>query len=205
MASTDLHPAVTSDPDTKVSGNLISALVGLHGRIFGALEKATELWLPGLLARLTFAAVLFGYYINAAQTKLDGGIFSLSVGAYAQIVPPVIEAVGYDVTQIALPWTLIVYAGTYAEFLLPVLIVVGLFSRLSAIGMLIFIGVQSFVDIQWHGVTPEIAGAWFDRFQDAIIFDQRLLWAFPLMYLVLKGAGSISLDGLLGRLQMKQG
>ena len=42
-------------------------------------------------------------------------------------------------------------------------------------------------------------GALFDRVQDGVIADQRLLWIFPLIYLIIKGAGAISVDGLLGR------
>ena len=45
------------------------------------------------------------------------------------------KAVGYDVSQISFfPYGLLVYLGTYAEFIFPVLILVGLFTRLSAAG-----------------------------------------------------------------------
>ena len=140
-----------------------------------------------------------GYYWNAALTKLDGGPFTLSFGAYAQIVPPVVEAAGYDPSQIAWPWTLLVYAGTYAEFILPLLVVVGLFGRLAALGMTGFIAVQSYVDAAFHGVAGADLGAWFDRFPDALLLDQRLLWAFPLVYLVIRGPGLLSADAFLRR------
>ncbi|MBV6656380.1 MAG: DoxX family protein [Devosiaceae bacterium] len=204
MASVDVHTAPAEQPAPK-GVPLVRRLVSLYGTVFGALERATSAWLPGLLARFTFAAVLFGYYWNAAQTKLDGGLFSLSVGAYAQIVPPVIEATGYDVSQVALPWTLLVYAGTYAEFLLPILVVIGLFGRLSALGMIGFVVVQSYVDVAFHGVADDALGAWFDRFQNSIILDQRLLWVFPLTYLVLKGPGLLSADALAGRIMNTRG
>ncbi|MEM6382136.1 MAG: DoxX family protein [Pseudomonadota bacterium] len=199
MASLDTHAVGQMADDDQNRTGPLGTVIALHNRLFGVLERATSAWLPGALARFTFAAVLFGYYWNAAQTKLDGGLFSLSIGAYAQIVPPVIEAVGYDVTQIAWPWTLLVYAGTYAEFLLPILVTIGLFTRLSSLGMLGFIVVQSYVDVAFHGVADADIGAWFDRFQNAIILDQRLLWAFPLIYLVIKGPGLLSADSVLGR------
>ena len=108
------------------------------------------------------------------------------------------EAAGGDVDAVAfLPWGLIVTLGTYAEFILPVLIIVGLFSRLAAVGMIIFIAVQTLVDITVHKVEPETIGALFDRFPDSVILDQRLLWMVPLIYLAIKGAGLISLDALL--------
>ena len=96
-----------------------------------------------------------------------------------------------------LSWGLIVLLGTYSEFLLPLLIVLGLFTRLSALGMIGFIAVQTLVDITVHKVDAATIGALFDRFPDSVILDQRLLWIFPLVYLVLNGGGRISLDGLL--------
>ena len=91
------------------------------------------------------------------------------------------------------------WLGTYSEFVLPLLIVVGLFTRLAALGMIGFVLVQSYVDIAVHKVGSQTAGAWFDRFSDGLIWDQRTLWVFLLLYLVVKGAGLISLDALLSR------
>ena len=39
--------------------------------------------------------------------------------------------------------------------------------------------------------------AWFDRIPDAMLMDQRLLWIFPVLVLVIKGAGALSLDRAL--------
>lgn len=94
---------------------------------------------------------------------------------------------------------LLVYAGTYGEFALPVLVVIGLLGRLSALGMIGFIAVQSYVDIAFHGADATAIGSWFDRFPAALILDQRTLWVFLLMVLVLKGPGLISVDGMISR------
>lgn len=177
----------------------IASVQGFYLSVVNGLERATSAWLPGALARFVFVAVLFGYYWNSALTKIDGSIFSLTIGAYAQIVPPVIEAAGYDVSQVPFLATLLVYAGTWGEFLLPILLVIGLFTRFAALGMILFVIVQSYVDITYHGLTAEFVGGWFDRFQDAIIYDQRTLWVFPLIYLVLKGPGLLSVDAVLGK------
>lgn len=82
------------------------------------------------------------------------------------------------------------------EMILPILVVVGLLTRLSALGMIGFIGVQTFVDIQFHGADEKTIGAMFDRFPDAAISDQRLLWVFVMVVLVIKGGGYLSLDRL---------
>ncbi|WP_093251574.1 DoxX family protein [Rubrimonas cliftonensis] len=168
-----------------------------------AVEDALEGWFLGLAARLAFAAVLFGYYWNSALTKVgDGlsGFFDLTAGAYVQIVPWAMEAVGYDDAAIGfLPWGALVAAGTYLEFLLPLLIVAGLLTRLAALGMIGFVAVQSWVDVTFHGADAATVGALFDRIPSSVILDQRLLWAFLLSVLVAKGAGAVSLDHALRR------
>jgi putative oxidoreductase len=181
----------------------INFLTDLHHRVFGFLEKLGDSWLVGLVARFAFAAVLWFYFLNSAKTKVgDGlfGFFSISSGAYYQIALPAVEAAGGDVDAVAFfPWGLIVAMGTYAEFILPLLIVIGLFSRLAALGMIGFIAVQTFVDITVHQIGAENIGALFDRFPDSIIADQRLLWIVPLVVIILKGPGLLSIDAMLTR------
>ena len=111
------------------------------------------------------------------------------------------EAVSYDVSQLGMLHWLVVLAGMWAEFLLPLLVVIGLFGRLAALGMIGFICVQSATDVTGHGMTDaDTLGAWFDRFPDSVILDQRLLWITVLAIIVVKGAGPLSVDRLLGRL-----
>lgn len=181
----------------------INTLTALHTGIFGVLERAADAWLLGLLARFAFAAVLWGYFLNSAKTKVGEGLagfFSIQPGAYYQIAYPAVEAAGGDIGAVSFfPWGLMVVLGTYAEFILPFLIVIGLFSRLAALGMIGFIAVQTFVDITVHQIGAESVGALFDRFPDAVIVDQRLLWMVPLAVVVLKGPGLFSVDAVLGR------
>lgn len=183
--------------------SLINHVKGLHDVVFSFVERITEGWFLGLFARFVFAAVLWGYFLSSARTKVGEGFFgffSVSSGAYYQIALPAVEAAGGDVNAVAfIPWGLIVTLGTYAEFILPVLIVFGLFSRIAAVGMICFIAVQTLVDITVHQVEPETIGALFDRFPNSVILDQRLLWILPLIYLAIKGAGLISLDAVLSK------
>ncbi|MEM1314290.1 MAG: hypothetical protein AAGI51_07040, partial [Pseudomonadota bacterium] len=69
----------------------------------------------------------------------------------------------------------------------------------AAVGMLIFIAVQSYVDIAFHGVDAATIGSWFDNLSNAAIADQRAMWAFLFVYLAVKGAGAASLDHLIRR------
>lgn len=181
----------------------LDLVVDLHNRIFGFLERAADSWLLGLLARFVFAAVLWGYFLNSARTKVGEGIagfFSIQSGAYYQIAYPAVEAAGGDVGAVSfIPWGLIVLLGTYAEFILPLMLVIGLFSRIAAVGMVVFIAVQTYVDITVHQIGAEAIGSLFDRFPDAMIADQRLLWMVPLLVIALKGPGLLSIDALLAR------
>ena len=86
--------------------------------------------------------------------------------------------------------------GTYSEFLLPAMIVLGLMTRLSAFGMIVFVCVQTLTDLYGHGVLADqrTVGAWFDRTVDGLIMDQRALWIFLLMFLCVAGGGRLSID-----------
>ncbi len=183
---------------------MIDELMDLHDRFFRTLERLLDGWFLGLLARLVFAGVLLVYFLGSAMTKIGPGllgILELTPSAYIQIVPGAMEAAGYDPAAVAFwPFGLIVHLGTYAEIVLPILIVLGLFTRLAAIGMIGFVAVQSYVDIAFHDVDAETIGALFDRTSGSVILDQRTLWLMPLVYLVVKGAGAVSLDGILVRL-----
>ena len=164
---------------------------------FAALDRAGD-WLLPSLARFAFAAVLLGYFWASALTKFDG-VFSASVGAFAQIYPRAIEAAGYDASQLGLIPHLVVLLGGWAEFVLPLLIILGLLTRVAALAMIGFVVVQSLTDVWGHMVDTATLGAWFDRASDGLILDQRALWVVVLAVLLFKGAGPVSLDRLFSR------
>ncbi|MFT5870825.1 MAG: putative oxidoreductase [Paracoccaceae bacterium] len=180
----------------------MTALINLHARLFAALEAYSSAWLFPTLARILFAGVLLGYYWASGLTKLgDGflGIFFVDFGAYAQILPRVLDSAGYDPSQIGILPKLIVLATTWGEFTLPLLIILGLFTRLAALGMIGFVIAQSWVDIFGHQLDAVSIGSWFDRAPGGLILDQRAFWIFVLLVLVVRGAGPVSLDAVLGR------
>lgn len=174
----------------------------LHAAAFAFVDRIFGAWLLGTLGRAIFAGVLLVYFLDSARTKLgDGltGLFALSDGAYVQILPQAFEAAGYDKAALTTLQVVIVHLGTYAEILLPIMIVVGLFTRLAAFGMIGFVAVMTYVDITGHGVDSTTIGTWFDNSPSAAIADQRPLWIFLLLTLVLKGPGPLSLDRLFRR------
>ncbi|EIE50796.1 DoxX [Salipiger aestuarii] len=149
----------------------------------------------GASARLVFGAVLAGYFWASGLTKLDGT--GLSANAYIQIFPRQMEAAGYDPSALPALAHAVTAAGTLAEFALPLLILLGLFTRLSAVGMLGFLAVMTLTDIVGHGIGAETIGAPFDRDATGLVWDQRLLWAWLLGGLALTGAGPLSVDRML--------
>lgn len=170
-------------------------MIALYNRITHRLDAQGDMVLP-TLSRLVFAGVLLAYFWKSGLTKLGDGFFGFlmpSSGAYAQIFPKAFEATGYDTSQLTLFHWAVVTGGTVAEFVLPLLIVLGLMTRLSAVAMIGFVVVQSLTDVVGHGAE---LGAWFERMSGELIADQRSFWVLGLLILVFKGAGPLSLDRL---------
>lgn len=171
----------------------MTRLFSLYARLARPHDHAAD-WLLPTLARLVFAGVLLSYFWASALTKFAGP-FTPSTGAYGQIFPRAFDAVGFDESQLGFWHWAVALAGGYAEFILPALIVLGLLTRLAALGMVGFVLVQSLTDVFGHGVGP---GAWFDRASDGVILDQRGLWMLLFAVLISKGPGPLSADRVLG-------
>lgn len=173
-------------------------MLALYDRTARTLNRAAPVVLP-TVARFVFAASLLMYFWRSGLTKFHGTPFTPSLGGYAQIFPKAMEAAGYDPSQLTFFHWAVVVGGTFAEFILPLLIVIGLFTRLAALGMIGFVMVQSLTDLYGHGgiAHAETLGRWFDRLPDGVILDQRAFWIVVLVTLVLMGAGPLSADRVL--------
>ncbi len=169
----------------------MTALISIHNSVLGKVDHASG-WLTPTLARLVFITVLLVYYWNSAMLKIDGSIFSPSSGAFGQIFPKAAEAVLWDVTQMTFFQRIVIFLGTVAEFVLPALLLVGLFTRLAAVAMIGFVLVQTIVDVTGHGVK---LGSLFNAAPDLV--DQRTMWTFLFLVMVINGAGPLSLDRIL--------
>lgn len=122
-------------------------------------------WLLLIVARLGMANVFW----MSGRTKVEGFLtvkdstFYLFENEYhVPLLPPDVAA----------------YVSTYAEHIFPILLVLGLFTRFSALGMIVMtLVIQLFV----------LPMGW----------PVHLLWATPLLILVRYGAGPVSLDRVL--------
>ena len=211
----------------------MNILYRLEDAILGPLARALDSGLLSLLVRFSFLAVLWMWLWNSAVTKVynsrEGFSFTPKLGAYGQMFPTQFEAAGYDVSQMGTLYHVLVWAGTYGEFILPILLILGLFTRTVALGMIVFMGVLTYVDVYGHKIKeralegyekaraaieeagnipgsirqfvrePDPIGRWFDGIVDAPIVDVRTFWIVALLVLVAKGGGWLSLDSLLRR------
>lgn len=145
-----------------------AAPLGLRQRwnaLAGRFERGVPHDLLALATRVAIAAIFF----LSGRTKVDG-LLHISDSAYElfrteyrlPLVPPEIAA----------------HLAAYAEHLFPILLVLGLFTRLSAAALLgMTLVIQVFV-------YPD---AW----------PTHLSWTALLLYLVGRGAGRLSLDRAL--------
>jgi putative oxidoreductase len=142
---------------------------GLRTTWNGAAERLSALLsesLIGLLARLGIAGVFF----YSGRTKVEG-VLTVSENTYALFRDE------YKVPL--LPPELAAHLAAYAEHLFPLLLLIGLFTRLSALALL---GMTTVIQLF---VYPD---AW----------PTHLTWAALLAYLAARGAGGFSLDHRFG-------
>ena len=154
------------------------------------------------MARFTFASVIFLFLYNSALTKFGGAPFGLGPGdnVFSQMLGETFWVdYGGDPSAVPAFMTPVAWAGMYGELILPILVVIGLFTRIAALGMIVFVFVMSYVDVNLHGLDAKSVGSFFDGDPGALIYDQRLLWVLLLMVLVVRGAGPFSLDAILKR------
>ena len=119
-----------------------------------------------LVARLGVAGVFF----LSGRTKVDG-ILHLTDSTYA------LFADEYALPLI--PSDIAAHLATYSEHLFSILLVLGLFTRLSAVA---FLGMTAVIEIF---VYPD---AW----------STHLSWAALLLLIIAKGGGRFSLDRVIG-------
>ncbi len=133
--------------------------------ILRAPDRLVPEWLIALLCRLGIAGVFF----LSARTKVDD-VITLREETFTLFT--------YEYNVPLLPPDIAAYLATYAEHGLSIALALGLFTRISALGLLFMTAViQIFV-------YPD---AW----------PTHLVWAGPLLYLIGRGGGALAIDRLL--------
>jgi len=131
--------------------------------------------LTAITARLAIAAVFW----RSVQTKISGWEYFGQQWQFFNINESTFMLFNYEYSLPLINHELAAYLATFSEFFLSLTIVVGFFTRLSALALL---GMTAVIQIF---VYPD---AW----------PTHILWAAILLYLLKHGPGKISVDKLLG-------
>ncbi len=126
------------------------------------------------LALLFVRISLAGIFWRSGRTKVEEGTW-LTVSDTAKFL------FEEEYKNVPLPAEFAAYMATYAEHLFPILLVAGLFTRLSAFALL---GMTMVIQIF---VYPE---AWWST---------HIIWVSLALLLIVRGPGSISLDRFVGQ------
>lgn len=156
-----MNASTTSATDAPATG-----LRGTCNRIADWLTGVISHGLLALAARVAVAAIFF----LSGRTKVDG-LLTVNDSAYSLFREE------YKVPL--LPPEFAAHMATYAEHFFPILLVLGFFTRLSALALL---GMTAVIQVF---VYP---GAW----------PTHLSWAVLMLYLVGRGAGPVALDRAIG-------
>lgn len=133
------------------------------------LLRAPERFVPDWLIALTCRLGIAGVFFLSARTKVDG-VITLKEQTFTLFQ--------YEYNLPLLPPNIAAYLATYAEHILSIALVLGIMTRLSAVGLLVMtLVIQVFV-------YPD---AW----------PTHLVWAGPLLYLIGRGGGALSVDRVL--------
>lgn len=151
----------------------MSAVSVLQSR-YDAITARISGKVPESLMLAFVRVVLAGIFWRSGRTKVvEGSWFQLSDTTY--------ELFRTEYAGVPLPPEFAALMATTAEHLLPALLLVGLFTRLSALGLLgMTLVIQFFV-------YPD---AWW---------GEHSLWTALALILILRGAGLFSLDAMLTR------
>jgi putative oxidoreductase len=133
------------------------------------IAEAGSAWITHSLLALVARVALAAIFFQSGRTKVEG-LLTVTDSAYA------LFAEEYKVPL--LPPELAAHLAAYAEHVFPLLLVLGLLTRLSALALL---GMTAVIQVF---VYPD---AW----------PTHLSWAGLMLYLAARGAGAASLDRFL--------
>lgn len=142
------------------------SLRAIWGRAADRLHLLINDSLLSLVARFAIA----GVFLMSGRTKVEG---------FLTITDSTYELFRTEYKLPLVPPEIAAHMAAYAEHLFPVLLILGLFSRLSAFALL---GMTTVIEVF---VYPD---AW----------ATHLTWAGLLLIIIAKGAGKLSLDAKLG-------
>jgi putative oxidoreductase len=174
MTEVPARPAVRSRSFIASFFNVLVALCGV---------------IPYALVALGLRFVIARVFFLSGQTKIEGqripinlnlrGIDELSIVLPAEIKASTFQMFETEYANLPLPPTVATYLFTYAEFVLPICLMIGFATRFSALGLLVMTALMQIY------VVP---GMWWAA---------HVYWVSILMVLLSVGPGAISIDALI--------
>lgn len=139
------------------------------------LAKAIGELVPEAILNLAARLAVFFVFWLSVQTKLGGDVIFGQKWMFWDVSASTFMLFEYDYALPFVPPAFAAYVATFAEFFFSLLILIGLFTRASALVLLsVTLVIQIFV----------YPNSW----------DTHLLWAAGLLYLLKNGGGQLSLD-----------
>jgi putative oxidoreductase len=144
--------------------------------------------IPYALVALGLRLIMARVFFLSGQTKIDGPVIPIKTHIrdleFSVVLPADIKDATFRMFEaqyagLPIPPTVAAYLFTYAEFALPICLVLGFATRLSALALLIMT-----VLLQVY-VMP------------AMLWVAHVYWAAILLVLMTVGPGAISLDALI--------
>ncbi len=155
-------------------------------------------YVPYALVALGLRLIMARLFFLDGQTRVDGPRLSFNPLDYAsldflrgfdfsvvlpmQVNAQTFTAFSVQYPPIPVPPVLAAYLVSYAEFILPIMLVLGLGTRFAAVGLLIMTAMISYF------VLPHA------------LFTTHIFWAAILMVLISRGPGQISIDHIIRKL-----
>ncbi len=171
----------TEFPASAIPANTASGstVAGLLRSVIGVFERIPHS-LIALFARVSIALTFW----TSGQTKIEGLVLdpiggNVSLG-WPNLSETAVTLFEYEYALPLIPPQWAAYMAAAAEHVLPLLLLLGLASRFSALGLLIMtLVIQIFV-------YP-------------LAYPTHLLWAAAMLYIMARGPGKLSLDHLIAR------
>jgi putative oxidoreductase len=171
MTEIPAQPAVRS---RSITASIVAMLVALCAVI------------PYALVALGLRFVMARVFFLSGQTKIEGsripinlnlpGLPELSIVLPTEVKASTFQLFETDYASLPIPPTVAAYAFTYAEFVLPICLVLGFATRFAALGLLVMTALMQIY------VVP---GMWWAA---------HVYWVSILMVLMSVGPGAISID-----------
>ena len=136
--------------------------------------------MPGDVAALVGRVAVFTVFWNAAQSKIEGWTFLGQHWQFFGLNQNTFFLFQHEYAVPLLPPVFAAYAGTFGEFFLSLMLLLGFGTRFAALGLVVMTAVI-------QSVYPD---AW----------KVHILWFAVLLYLLKHGGGRASLDHLACRL-----